>query len=472
MATLRDEGPWAGGSGNGNGFSPAAEAEAFLDRHPEIEVVEAFVIDANGVPRGKWIPRDRARDIFRNGMALPRSIYALDVWGRDVLGAGLAEGTGDPDGQCLPIAGSLAPVPWLSRPTAQVFLGMRNEDGSGFYADPRNVLRAVLEKFAALDLTPVVAIEFEFYIIDPVHSALDPVRPPNSRDVRWQSRQTQVLSISELHEFEAVFADIARACEAQRVPVDTFLRENGPGQYEVNLKHVGDALLAADHAVLLKRIVKGVIRKHDYDATFMAKPYGQHAGSGMHVHFSLLDKTGANVFTDHGNETSATLLGAIAGVIASMPDSMAVFAPNANSYRRVTLSEHAPMFASWGFETRSAAVRVITARPEATRLEHRVAGADSNPYLVLAAILAGALRGITEHMVPPEPLVADNHTAAHEPLPNNWDYALELFAASAFTGECLGADYKALYLACKNQELAEFRGRVTDVEYDAFIKTV
>lgn len=469
MAALRNDGVMAEGSGP---VTSALEAEAFLARHPEIEVIEAFVIDANGVPRGKWIPRDRAGDVFAHGMALPRSIYALDVWGRDVLGAGLAEGTGDPDGLCYPIPGSLAPVPWLVRPTAQVFLGMRDTGGSGFYADPRNVLQAVLDRYEQAGLKPVVAVEFEFYIIDPVHSALDPVRPPNSRDVRWQSRQTQVLSVSELHEFEAVFADIARACDAQRVPADTFLRENGPGQYEVNLRHVGDGLLAADHAVMLKRIIKGVTRKHDYDATFMAKPYGQHAGSGMHVHFSLLREDGSNAFVGDGNKPSPLLLGAVGGLIATMADSMAVFAPNANSYRRVTLSEHAPMFASWGVETRSAAVRVINSRREATRIEHRVAGADSNPYLVLAAILAGALRGIEEELDPGAPLIADNHTDAHVPLPNNWDYALELFAASDFTTECLGADYKALYLACKNQELAEFRGRVTDVEYDAFIKTV
>src|SRR5690606_10504644 len=162
--------------------------------------------------------------------------------------------------------------------TAQGFLSMRNDDGTAFYADPRNVLAAVLKKYDDKHLTPVVAVEVEFYLIDPVHSALEPVRPPHARAVRWQSRQTQVLAISELHGFEAVFGDIARACEAQDVPVDTILRENGPGQYAVNLKHVGDALLAADHAVLLKRIIKGVARQHDYDASFMAKPYGQHAG--------------------------------------------------------------------------------------------------------------------------------------------------------------------------------------------------
>ena len=453
-------------------MSLSSHDRAFLTEHPEIEVFEAFVIDANGVPRGKWIPRDRAADILEHGMALPRSIYALDVWGRDVNAAGLAEGTGDPDGRCLPIDGTLAPVTWLSRPTAQVILGMQNEDGSGFYADPRNVLRSVLARYEKLRLTPVMATELEFYLIDPVHSALDPVRPPNSRDVRWQSRQTQVLSISELHEFELVFAEISSACSAQQVPADTILRENGPGQYEVNLKHVPDALLAADHAVLLKRIVKGVARKHDYDATFMAKPYGQSAGSGMHAHLSLLDASGRNVFTTGNGQPSEPLRHAIGGLLTTMSESMAVFAPNANSFRRVTISEHAPMYASWGLETRSAAIRVVSSRRDATRIEHRVAGADSNPYLVLAAILSGALLGIEQKLEPGAPLVNDNHTAEHLPLPNNWDYALELFSESEFAADCLGSDYKALYLACKNQELAEFRGRVTDVEYDAFIRTV
>lgn len=453
-------------------MSISSHDRAFLAEHPEIEVIEAFVIDANGVPRGKWIPRDRAADILEFGMALPRSIYALDVWGRDVNAAGLAEGTGDPDGLCLPVNETLAPVTWLSRPTAQLMLGMKNEDGSGFYADPRNVLQSVLDRYDRAGLTPVVATELEFYLIDPVHSALDPVRPPNSRDVRWQSRQTQVLSISELHEFEVVFAEISRACHEQDVPVDTILRENGPGQYEVNLKHVPDALLAADHAVLLKRIVKGVARKHDYDATFMAKPYGQSAGSGMHVHLSLLDRDGRNVFAGTNGQVPDLLRHAIGGQLATMSESMAIFAPNANSFRRMTVSEHAPMYASWGVETRSASIRVIASRRQATRIEHRVAGADGNPYLILAAILHGALVGIEQKLEPGPPLLNDNHTAEHVLLPNNWDYALELFEESQFIAACLGADYKALYLACKNQELAEFRSRVTDVEYDAFIKTV
>jgi len=449
----------------------ASEASQFITQNPDLRILEAFVIDVNGVPRGKWIPYARAGEILRSGMAMPRSIYALDVWGRDVDEAGLATGTGDPDGMCWPVSGSLSRVTWLERPTGQILLGMRGRDGAGFYADPRQVLVRVLERFAQIKLTPVVATELEFYFIDPVRSALDPVRPPNTREGRWHTGQTQVLSIAELQEYEQVFDDISTACETQNVPADTTLRENGPGQYEINLNHVPNALRAADYAVLLKRIVKGVARKHNLDATFMAKPYGRQAGSGMHVHFSLIDEAGRNVFVGE-EEPAEILFHAVGGLLSNMADSIAIFSPHANSYRRLTPSEHAPTFASWGFDNRSAAVRVITASKPATRIEHRVAGADSNPYLVLALILAAAFEGIKTRRDPGGPVSGDAHDVAHEPLPTNWDYALQRFAKSSFTHAALGSRYRDLYTACKRQELAEFALRVTDVEYDAYIRTV
>jgi glutamine synthetase len=448
-----------------------SSAAAFLDANPDIEVLEAFAVDVNGVPRGKWIPRERALEVLTKGMAMPRSVFALDVWGRDVNAAGLAEGTGDPDGLCLPVPGTLSRVTWLKRPTAQVVLDMYNADGSAFHGNPRAVLADVLARYAALKLTPVAATELEFYLIDPVRSALDPVRPPNSREGRWHTGQTQVLSISELQDYEGVFADIAAACRAQGIPADTALRENGPGQFEINLHHVPDALRAADYAVLLKRIVKAVARKHDLDATFMAKPYGLQAGSGMHVHFSVLDENGSNIFAD-GSELSQRLLHAVGGLVSSMPDSMAVFAPHANSYRRLKPSEHAPTYASWGIDNRSAAVRVIKAGKMATRIEHRVAGSDSNPYLVLAMILSAALAGMNEKINPGGAISGDDHSAGHEPLPTNWDMALQRFAKSGFAMSAVGLPYRTLFTACKQQELSEFSFRVTDVEYDAYIRTV
>src|SRR3546814_16934014 len=113
-------------------------AQVFLDNNPDIEVLEAFVIDVNGVPRGKWIPRERALDVLSKGMAMPRSVYALDVWGRDVTAAGLAEGTGDPDGICFPVPGHLSRVTWLNRPTAPILLGMRDPAGRGLAGAPRH----------------------------------------------------------------------------------------------------------------------------------------------------------------------------------------------------------------------------------------------------------------------------------------------------------------------------------------------
>ena len=367
--------------------------------------------------------------------------------------------------------GTLSRVTWLSRPTAQVLLQMHTQEGESFYADPRQVLGHVLDRFKAAKLTPVVATELEFYLIDPVRSALDPVRPPNTRDGRWHTGQTQVLSISELQDFEEVFHGISTAARAQNVPADTTLRENGPGQYEINLNHVPDALAAADYAVLLKRIVKGVARANDLDATFMAKPYGMQAGSGMHVHFSILNDKGENIYVGKDGPSDA-LFHSVGGLLENMGESMAIFAPHQNSYRRLRPSEHAPTYASWAIDNRSAAVRVITASKPATRIEHRVAGSDTNPYLVLAMILSAALAGMKEKLSPGGAITGDEHAVNHEPLPTNWDYALQRFTKSSFAYAALGPKYRGLYSACKYQELSEFSLRVTDVEYDAYIRTV
>ncbi len=433
-------------------------------------VLEAFVVDVNGIARGKWVPAERIPEVLERGVALPRSVYALDVWGCDVPEAGLAVGTGDPDGICMPVDGTLLPVTWLTRPTTQVLLSMRQQDGTPFYADPRQVLARVCARFAALRLTPVMATELEFYIIDRRRTPRDPVSPPSSHEGRWNGWQTQVLSIAELHSFEPLLADIFHACERQNLPADTVVRENGPGQYEVNLNHVADPLQAADHAFLLKRIVKGVARQHGLDATFMAKPYGNLAGSGMHVHMSILDELGRNIMAEANGAPTARLHHVTGGMLATLPDCMLLLAPHANSYRRLTPGGHAPTNVTWGLDNRSAAIRVITAG-QATRVEHRVAGADCNPYLAVAGVLAGALHGLT-HQIDPGPPIDGEQREGYPILPVNWDDAIDAFDASDVMGEHLGLDYQDLFSACKRQEQAEFRRRVTDVEYDAYLQSV
>jgi glutamine synthetase len=435
---------------------------ALLDQNPQIERVEAFVVDVNGVPRGKWLQRDKALSLPSKGLPLPYSLYALDIWGRDVEEAGLAFGTGDPDGICWPVDATAALVPWAEKPTAQLMLSMKDASGEPYFADPRVILGSIVKRLELQGYTAVVATELEFYLTERKLSAGDNLQPGAG----------QVLSIDALNEHQVVINAIMDACHMQNVPADTVLRENGPGQYEVNVIHCADACAAADHATLLKRIVKGCARQHGMEATFMAKPYGDQSGSGMHVHCSLLDQDGKPVFGDDTGAPTKALFYGVGGLLATMPDMMLLFAPHANSYRRFRKNSHAPVSAGWGMDDRSAAVRVITGKPTETRIEQRVSGADCNPYLAVAGILAGVLHGITQKIEPGAALdPADCGTAGH-PLPLEWGQAIDRFAASKTVEALFGASVRNMIVACKRQDYDGMLGRVSDVDYRTYFSAV
>jgi glutamine synthetase len=341
--------------------------------------------------------RDKALGLAAKGLPMPLSIFALDAWGCDVPEAGLAFGTGDPDGLCWPVAGRWSKAPWLGEDSAQVFLEMvgRDEgpDGTPAQADPRGVLKAVLARYAARGLTPVVATELEFYLY-----RLDqglPV-PPDGNMAR-----NDTLSTSALTAHVALFDQIMEVAHAMGIPADAVVSEAGPGQYELNLLHRADALAAADDTVLMKRIVRALAAAQGLGATFMAKPYGDCSGSGMHIHASLLDASGANVLARPEGGPSDALFHAVAGLLAAMPETMLAFAPNYNSFRRFRPDAHAPTSAGWGIDDRSAAIRVIAGDAKATRIEHRISGADVNPYIAMAAMLGAMMQGIEEGAMPP-----------------------------------------------------------------------
>lgn len=427
------------------------------DLGDDIERVEAFVIDANGVPRGKTLSRRKAAEALDGGLPMPMSAFALDVWGRDVPAAGLAAGA-DSDGVCRPVAHAVKRASWAARPTAQILLSAdRGEDAS--FADPRGRLSDAMARLAARGLTAVTAVEMEFYLADRDADARP--RPPHDGRRGWAAHAADLFALPASGRTARALDDIARCAHEQDVPADAALSENGPGQFEVNLLHRADALRAADDAVLLKRIVKGVAARHGLTATFMAKPYGETAGSGMHVHASLLDRNGRNVFADG----AAALRHAAAGLIEALPDTALLLAPHANSHRRLSGGGHAPRTASWGLDDRRAAIRLIEAGA-ATRIEHRVAGADANPYLVLAAILSGIDAGLSAGHPPAAPPDA----ATGLSLTGGWDAAIDRFAASPFIAFALGEPYRRLYAACKVQERAEMARRVSDVELDACLE--
>ena len=433
---------------------------------------DLFITDLNGNLRGKRLPASAAGKVFEEGVKLPRSVLGFDFWGDDVLDNGLVFETGDSDGVCMPVTEQPIPVPWAEAPRDQILAMMSNPDGSPFGADPRQVLSAVVKRFKAIGLTPVVATELEFYLMDGESDETQrPIPPVLAEGHGRRLTETDCYSIDEMDGLSSFFAEVRETCEVQGVPADTIISELGPGQFEINLNHVPDPMLAGDQAILFKRLIKGISRKHGYSSTFMAKPYADKSGNGFHVHFSLLDEAGDNVFDNGGEEGTDVLKNAVAGLMHTMADSMLTFAPHMNSYRRFMAGAHAPTCASWGYENRTVAIRIPESPCVARRIEHRVSGADANPYLVLAAILAGALYGIENRLMPPAAIKGDAYTEADQELvlPNKWDVATEMFAESDVLKQYMGEEFVRVFAAAKRQEQRKISERISDIEYESYL---
>lgn len=444
---------------------PRSES-AFREQYPDLEYLEAFVTDINGIARGKRLPADALERLHRDGLCLPASTLLLDVWGREVQATGLIFDTGDADLYCHPVAGGLRTLPWSDGRGAQVLLAMADADGNPYLADPRNVLARVAERFRVRGRTPVVATELEFRLFDAETGTEGGPQP-----LRLGHEGSQLFGLDEIDILESVFSEIDRACREQELPADTVIAEQSAGQYEVNLRHVADPLLAADQAILFKRTVKAVARRHGLTASFMAKPFGDEAGNGLHVHVSLVDDNGDNLFVEDGRHAPA-LAHAVAGLVETMPDCMAVFAPHANSYRRFQRNAHVPLAPTWGHDNRTTAIRIPLSSAAATRVEHRVAGADANPYLVLAAVLAGIDRGLERAVEPPAETTGNAVADGEAGFPVDWDPALRAFEASEFAGEYFGSEYRRLFNAVKRQELETHRRHVPSFEYETCLAVV
>ncbi len=452
----------------GTATSTPPEVEAYLAHHPAPAFVDAVIFDCNGIARGKRLPGEALARLYTKGLCLPASTLLLDIWGNEVEGTGLVARTGDADHECAPVAGSLRPVPWSPRPGAQVLLQMQTPDGTPWEADPRNILIRARDRLIARGYRPVVASEIEFRLFA-AESAVDGTPAPAPRPT--SNGPAQLYGLDDIALRSELFAEIEAACHAQGLPADTLIAEQSEGQFELNLLHVDDAVLAADQAVLLKRTIKAVARRHGLLASFMAKPFGDQAGNGQHVHVSLVDAQRRNRFST-ADSPSPLLYRAVGGVIDSMRDATALFAPHANSQRRFQPNCHMPLTATWGFDNRMTAVRVPLAKAAETRIEHRVAGADANPYLVLAAVLGGIEHGIDNDIEPPPQAEGDRDPPGTVALPDTWERALDAFRSSPFIATCLGEPYQQMFTACKEQEQAAFRRQVPQAEYATYLGAI
>jgi glutamine synthetase len=446
-----------------------AEFERLAAAHPDLECVDALIVDIAGTIRGKRLPLADAARLFEHGMQLPRSVYLMDVKGEMVNPFGRGFGDGDPDGSAWPVPGTIAPV-WGEGPKRlQMLTTMRNEDGAPTAGEPRAALEHALDRFAELGLTPVTALELEFYLIDPQRTGTGGPQPPLDPRTGIRDKDNAVYSIDDLDRYAGFHAALGDAARTQNVPVTATSSEYAPGQFEVNLHHQANALAAADHAILLKQIVKAAARASGFVATFMAKPYPDRIGSGLHIHASILDKAGRNIFDDGTAKGSDRLRHAVGGLQALMPESMALFAPSLNSYRRFEPDMFAPVNRCWGYNNRSAGLRIPVSPGEARRIEHRAAGADANPYFALAGVLAGLHHGLVNRLDPGAPSTGNVSREPDLALPFSLADALTRLADAATIPGYLGAETTALYAETKRLEAARFAKIVSPAEYEWYL---
>lgn len=444
---------------------------AILDwaaQEKSITHISAVLCDLNGVYRGKKTPLEDVRKIVEGGFKLPLSTLFLDVWGRDALRSGQVLETGDIDGVLQPTDCGILPLPWGATPTALLPLSMFRSDGAPYEADPRQALAQILRRYQSKGMTPVCALELEFYLYKPAPEKGGLAAPGGGRAIAANA----LYDLNELEQVSPFIDDVYLSCAEMGVPAGAVISEGGAGQFEINLGHRANALRAADDGQLLKQIVKGVAAKHGLAATFMAKPYGDEAGNGLHLHVSVLNEAGDNIFDDSAKDGSQQLQYAVGGLLTALPHTMLVFAPHANSYRRLRSGSHAPTKCSWGYDNRTTAIRIPSGSNSSRRFEHRVAGADANPYLVMAAVLGAALYGMENCITPPAPVQGNAYDSDGTDIPSSWDEAIAAFSESQLAREIFSDLLVDVFSACKRQELETFAKTVPVAELEAYLETV
>ncbi len=455
--------------------SSLAEAETFLAAHPEIEAFDIVLTDANGIGRGKIIRRHELLSMYKSGRHLPISILGLDICGEDVHETGLIWDQGDGDRRAWPIPGTLIALHGTSPARGEVLMSVYDLEGQRMTSDPRHALQRQVDLLAAEGLHPAGAFELEFFLLENERGPDGKMVP--ARDVLdgRRNRKTDVYSVDQLHGMLPLFNDVYAGARLAGIKAETLISEFAPGQYELTLHYRTDVMQAADDLIRLKRLVRMYARLHGVTACFMAKPNEDYAGSGMHFHVSMLDAGGRNVFVEQvEGQWNDTIRHAIGGLRATMGESMLIFAPHANSWRRFAAQSYAPVSPTWGVNNRSVALRIPAGDIRARRIEHRPAGVDANPYLVAATVLAGIRHGLKLQIDPGPETVGNGYAEAPDApaIPRDWREAIQTATASSFLRDALGEDMHRTYTAIKAAEYARVARTISDVDFDLYLHTV
>ena len=452
------------------------EFEKWINENAITEV-ECLVPDLGGIARGKILPSKK----FLNGLKedshrLPQSVFMQTISG----------GYATDDNEDLPIEvwnptdidvilrpdfKTIRNVPWYTDPTAQVICDAVNLNGTNVITSCRNVLKKIIKLYQDLSLQPVVSPELEFYLVKPNPDPDYPLEVPVGQSGRKETGK-QSFGIDAVNEFDPLFEDVYKYCEEQRIEIDTINHESGSAQMEINFQH-GDPLDLADQVFIFKRTLRQSALKHKLYATFMAKPMENQPGSSMHLHQSLLKKkSNINVFFNKKNIISKTMKHYIGGLQKYTPLLMPIHAPNVNSYRRLFATWGAPRNVNWGIGNRSCSFRVPSTEEKSMRIENRISGSDTNPYLVIAANLAAGYLGITNKIKPTAETKKSLFDEKNSALPKNMEEAISLFETNDDLNQIFNSKFIKTVAALRRAEYQSYLKVISSWEREYLLLNV
>lgn len=439
----------------------------------KISEVECLVPDMNGVLRGKvWPAQKFVKSAYNGSLRMPSSVFAVTVTGEyaDADPDEDSESYRDPDVSLHPDSDSLCVAPGFKTPTAFVFADATDRDGNPTEIAPRRLLKKTLELYADMGWQAVVAPELEFYLTQTNVDPDFPLVPPAGRSGRAETAP-QPYGLEAVTEYEDIIEDIYEHAETASLHLDTMIHEAGTAQLEINFNH-GDPVQLCDQVMVFKRIVRQVALSHGVYATFMAKPMELQPGSAMHVHISVVEQeSGKNLFSEGKDGLSQMFHYFVGGLQKYLPEVTPLYAPNVNSFRRMRPGYAAPINLQWGYDNRTCGLRVPIADKANTRVENRLPGADSNPYLAITAALICGYIGIRDK-IDPTPMIKRNAYKMPRTLPKTLQDALDRFAACTPVNELLGAEFVRAFLAIKAHELNAFEGVISSWERDHLLLKV
>jgi glutamine synthetase len=434
-------------------------------RERRIGDVSCLVPDMSGAARGKNMTPGLFLSSLENAsLRIPEATYTISVHG-DIVFNDFVRGT-EHDLVMSPDLSTIHLAPWNTDATAAVICDAFTDQGAPFNIAPRQVLRNVVDLYHQQGWKPVVGPEVEFYLIARFNDVvLEPRAPDGASGVREFGQH--VYSLDAIDEFDKLFEELYQFCDAQHIDLETLIHEDGPCQFEVNIRH-GEAMNVADQLFLFKRLARHVAKRHGMFVTFMAKPYADESGSSIHLHQSVVDRrTGRNIFAEENGDDSATFRHFIGGLQTHLPAAMPLLAPYTNSYNRFEAFMSAPTNTHWGRENRTVGLRVPASGPQARRVENRISGADINPYLAIAASLVCGYIGMVDKIEPRAEYVGEGYEDRERPLPATLTESVETFARSDALKKYLGEGFVETYASLKRSEY-EHRSSVLspwDVRY-------